>query len=293
MPNFYALTPDMLAKYHTKYLDLAYADASPDQVLDLYLPDQEPEAKGYPVILFIHGGAFTNGFQRESQILPALRALDRGFAVAGLCYRKSREARFPAMVYDAKAAVRYLRANAERFSLNASFIAAWGASSGAWLASMLGVTAGNPAFEQLSMGNGDFDSSVQAVVDWCGPCGNFLRMDADFRSSGKGKADHGEEDSPEPRFLGRKLADIPELVDLACPMKYCGKDTPPFLIVHGAEDEVVPVEQSQRFHQALCDAGNMRATLRIEEDGKHHGAAWYDEDRMSDEAIDFIAKALG
>ena len=292
MGKFGPLSEAFLETLPHKYLDLAYARQSEEQILDLYLPETEPPAEGYPVIVFIHGGAFANGHQRESQILPALRALDRGFAVAGLRYRKSREARFPAMVYDGKAALRFLRANAERYRLDGGRIAVWGASSGAWLASMLGVTAGNKAFEDLSMGCPDQDSSVQAVIDWCGPCGNFLLMDEDFWQSGKGAADHSEAQSPESRFMGCAIPEIPELVSLACPMRYCTPDTPPILLFHGADDEVVPVEQSARFYQALQASGNTKAKLHIVEGGKHHGDDWYNEDWVSDEAIAFIASAL-
>ncbi len=292
MGKFCPLSAEFLETIPNKYLDLVYAEQSEEQILDLYLPAEKPRAGGYPVIVFIHGGAFANGYQRENQILPALRALDRGFAVAGLRYRKSREARFPAMVYDGKAALRFLRANAEKYRLDKTRIAVWGASSGAWLASMLGVTAGNPAFEDLSMGFEEQDSSVQAVVDWCGPCGNFLLMDEDFRQSGKGNANHSAEQSPESRFMGRAISEIPELVSLACPMRYCSPETPPILLLHGAEDEVVPVEQSARFYQALKASGNTKAELHIVEGGKHHGDAWYNEEWVSDEAIAFIASAL-
>lgn len=169
----------------------------------------------YPVIVFCHGGAFRNGNKGDESLEPVLRGLDRGYAVVSVGYRKSGESRFPAMLYDAKAALRFLRANAGSYQLDKDKIAAWGPSSGGWLVSMLGTTMGNPAFEDRSMGNTEFSSSVQTVIDWCGPCGNFLAMDEALQKSGLGAGDHGEADSPESMFLGVQISKVPELVRLA------------------------------------------------------------------------------
>ena len=148
------------------------------------------------------------------------------------------------MVYDAKAAIHFLRANAEKYRLDAERFSGWGPSSGGWLMSMAGVTKENPAFEDLSMGNGQVSSALQAVVDWCGPCGDFLNMDTAFLASHAGAADHNAADSPESRFLGARTTHISELSRMACPCTYASADTPPFMIVHGGVDQVMPVSQS-------------------------------------------------
>ena len=270
------------------YFDLAYADGSPAQRLDLYLPNEQQTPR--PLIVFAHGGAFTFGDKRDEQLQPILRGLERGFAVASIEYRKSGEARFPAMVYDAKAAVRFLRANAEKYCLDAERFFGWGPSSGGWLMSMVGVTKGDPAFEDLSMGNGQTSSALQAVVDWCGPCGDFLNMDPAFTISHAGVADHNAADSPESRFLGAQITHIPELCRRACPCTYAAADTPPFLIVHGGIDQVVPVEQSNRFYQALHQAAPaVPHKLYVAPNKLHHGDPWYNEPWVADMGFDFLS----
>lgn len=127
MPRrFYPLPQAVLDSIARKQLGVAYCTDSPMQILDLYYPDQPSEGP-YPLIIHTHGGAFANGDQRENNLEPMLRGLKRGFAVASIQYRRSREALFPAQVYDAKAAVRFLRASAEEYGLEPDRFAAWGA----------------------------------------------------------------------------------------------------------------------------------------------------------------------
>jgi acetyl esterase/lipase len=121
-----------------RHLDLEYAGAGNRALLlDLHLPDGAP--RPYPLVLYIHGGAWREGTKAHPR---ALRFLSEGYAVASVEYRLSQEAIFPAQIHDCKAAVRWLRANAGDFGLDAGRIAAWGESAGAHLASLLGTSAG-------------------------------------------------------------------------------------------------------------------------------------------------------
>jgi len=95
-----------------KWLDVAYATKSQAQKLDIYIPD---EGEGpFPVILSIHGGAFKSGDKGDGQVIPMLEGIKRGYAVVSINYRLSGEAIFPAQIYDVKAAVRWIRANAKQ-----------------------------------------------------------------------------------------------------------------------------------------------------------------------------------
>lgn len=291
-PNFKIppVSSEILNSIKTKFFNIAYCDESPSQKLDIYYPTVVSDDP-YPVIIHFHGGAFMIGTKGDDALEPMLRGLDRGYAVVSVDYRLSGEARFPAMVYDAKTAIRFLRANAQKLHLNPDAFAAWGASSGAWLVSMLAVTDNEKAFEDKSMGYEKFSSRVNAVVDWCGPCGNFLEMDKAFKVSKCGVADHDDSNSPESLFLGHKITQVSELCRLSAPISYASANSAPILIVHGSIDEIVPVEQSVNFYKALQSVG-ADSRLYVAEGKLHHGHPWYHEKWLSDMCLDFLDKYL-
>lgn len=286
--NDHKLSKEAEEHIKRKILDIPYCRQSPSQILDIWYPNEESD-KPYPVIVHFHGGGFKFGGHREDSAEPMLRGTDRGYAVVSVEYRKSGEAHFPAMLYDAKAAIRFLKANAQKYQLDAGRIALWGPSAGGWLAAMAALTAGNPAFEDPEMGNAEYDSSVQAVVDWCGPCGGFLGMDEAFRASGIGIPEHDAADSPESEFMGAKITEIPELVRMADPCVYVHKEMPAFMVVHGTKDAVVPFEQSVKFVDAVRKAaGEDRVKFYIAENAPHHGRVWWHENWVADMCFDYL-----
>lgn len=290
--NDHEMSKEVEEHIEKKIWDIPYCDQSPSQILDIWYPNVE-STKPYPVVVHFHGGGFAFGGHREDSVEPMLRAADAGYAVVSVEYRKSGEARFPAMLYDAKAAVRFLKSNAAKYHLDAKRIALWGPSAGGWIAAMTALTPGNPAFEDVEMGNGEFDSSVAAVVDWCGPCGCFLDMDPAFAESGRGICDHTGADSSESRFMGAALSEIPELVRLANPCVYVNKDMPPFLIMHGDMDAIVPVEQSVCFADAIEHiAGKEKVELYIAKGAPHHGRVWWHEPWVADMVIAYLDRIL-
>jgi len=214
-----------------------------DLLLDLYLPEQA-EGK-LPVVLWVHGGAWRSGSKERC---PAVRLVPRGYAAASISYRLSQEAIFPAQIHDVKAAVRWLRANAARYNLDAQRIAAWGSSAGGHLVALLG-TSGRVRDLEGDLGNPEFSSRVQAVIDFFGPS-DFLQM-----SKFPGKMDHDAPDSPESRLIGGPIQQHPEKVRRADPITYVSRADPPFLIMHGDRDETVPLNQSELLHAALKKAG--------------------------------------
>jgi acetyl esterase/lipase len=230
------------------------------QSLDLYVP--EKAAGPLPLIIWIHGGGWSAGSKERC---PALPYLTRGYAVASINYRLSGTAKFPAQIEDCKAAVRWLRANAKKYNLDADRFGAWGSSAGGHLVALLG-TSGEAKDLEGDGPNREFSSRVQAVCDFFGPT-DLTRMDA--QSGPNSRIKHDSPNSPEARLIGGPVQDNKEKAARADPIKYIGKSAPPFLIVHGDADPLVPLGQSEILHEALKKAG-VESTLHVVK-GAGHG----------------------
>lgn len=270
----YAQPPGGMPKVKTagiknKWLDIAYAGISTAQKLDIYLPDDS--TKAYPVIISVHGGAFMFGDKADGQVNPMLEGLKRGYAVVSINYRLSGEALFPKNINDVKAAIRWVKANAKQYKLYPDKIALWGGSAGGNLSALAGTSGNVKELEDLSLGNANQTSLVQAVVDWFGPT-DFLKMDEQLTATGNGKPDHSEANSPESKVLGQKITEIPDKVKLANPETYISKDDPPFLVMHGSKDHLVPTQQSTNFAATLKKIlGKKKVTLYVLQGAKHGG----------------------
>ena len=275
-----------------KILDIPYANQSPAQKLDLYFPDDIPGP--FPVIVSIHGGAFMGCDKSDIQVMPMLEGLKRGYAVIAVNYRLSWEAKFPALVQDVKAAVRWIRANASHHGLDPQRIAAWGGSAGGYLASMLGTSAGVSELEDLSMGNPDQPCNVQAVVAWFGPT-DFLKMDEQLAASGLTPSEdqlHNGVNSPESILLGQKITEIPERVSAANPESYIQPGAPPFFLQHGTKDPVVPVQQSINFAARLSKIlGENQVRLDLIQDAEHADPRFEIPENVN-KVLDFLDKYL-
>ncbi len=267
--------------------DIAYAEGSPFQKLDLYLPDGTPPPSGWPLVVFIHGGAWMMCDKSDIQVLPALSALTRGYAVASINYRLSSEALFPAQIHDVKSAIRFLRANAAALSLNTTRIAVWGGSAGAHLALFAGVSAGIAELDAPAPRFPDQSDAVQAVVSWFAPT-DFALMDTYLTQSGAGIPDHSRPDSPESLLIGGPVADLPEAVIRANPETWLRPDCPPTLLQHGTADPLVPYQCSVHFAEAATRiAGPDRAVLTLLPGAEHGGPAFETPENLS-LVLDFL-----
>jgi len=203
-----------------KWFDVPYADRSEAQKLDIYIPNTGEGP--FAVFVTIHAGGWLSGDKGDALNLHFLEALNRDYALVCINYRLSHEAQFPCQIYDCKAAIRFIRANAREYHLDGNYIGVWGASAGGYLAALLGTSAKVKELEDLSIKNSNTrtTSQVQAVATWHAPIGNFLKMDKDHAKSGIGAPNHANPDSPESRLLGRALTDVPAFVKFASPMTY-------------------------------------------------------------------------
>jgi acetyl esterase/lipase len=183
-----------------------------------------------------------------------------GVAVASVDHRLSGEATWPAQLHDAKAAVRWLRARAGELGIDAGRVAAWGESSGGHLAALLGLTEGDAELEG-AVGVTGPSSAVSAVVAWYAP------SDVAAVATDLGTDPH-DPATREALLLGAAAVDVPERAAQASPISHVSPAAPPFLLLHGAVDRVIPVVQSERLYEALLEAG-VAVELDVYEDADH------------------------
>ena len=221
--------------------------------LDLVLP---PAGAGpAPVVVFLHGGGWRLGSRHTAgpayagaDPTPFERVALAGVAVASVDYRLSGEATWPAQLHDAKAAVRWLRARSDELGIDPARIAAWGESAGGHLAALLGLTGDHPSLEG-EVGVTGPSSRVAAVVAWYAP------SDVAAVATDTG-ADPADPTTREALLLGAAPADVPERAAQASPLHHVAGGAPPFLLLHGGADVLVPAVQSRRLHEALLAAGD-------------------------------------
>lgn len=274
-----------------RHLDIRYAGASRFQALDLYLPDGAAPSGGWPMVVFIHGGAWMMCDKRDIQLVGPLSLLAHGYAVASINYRLSSEAVFPAQIHDVKAAIRCLKAKSSELGLDASRLAVWGASAGAHLAALAGTSAGVSMLEDRAEGWADQDSSVRAVVSFFGPT-DFLMMDTYLTETGAGTPDHSAAGSPESQLLGAPITEIPAVVRAADPQTWLTPSVPPFFFAHAPRDPIVPVQHSVIFASRItATAGRGRAHLRFVE-GAGHAGPEFNEPGLLAEVARFLDASL-
>jgi acetyl esterase/lipase len=243
--------------------------------LDLAMPK---DGEGpFPAIVCIHGGGWIKGDRKQLQ--KSIEALaGRGYVAISPDYRLAPRDRFPAQIEDCKAAVRWLRANAGTYHIDTRRIGAVGFSAGAHLACLLGVTGKDDGLEGKG-GNAEQSSAVQAVVSFFGP--------TDLTQPGWDKDVQTKNLVP---LLGGTAADKPDAYRKASPMTYAGKNAPPFLFLHGTEDRVVPIKQSQDLAGKLRKAGVSARVVAVE--GEGHG--WRGEKLLTtiSQMMDFFDETL-
>ena len=278
-----------LASAAPTYKDLAYAAVSPAEKLDLYVPTSG--SRPFPLVVMVHGGGFMMGDKSDGTGLAgADQLLAAGYAVASINYRLSAEAKYPAQINDAKAAVRFLRANAAKYNLNPDKFGAWGASAGGNLVSLLGTTCGVTVLEGNELGNADTSSCVQAVVDWFGPI-DFLKMDAQFAGTSC-PANHNDASSPESRLVGAPIQTVPDLVKTTNPTNYINTKTTPFFIENGSADCNIPPVQSKDFADALSKVIGVDKVTYTLLDGAGHGGSQFNTTANIQLVIGFLDKYL-
>jgi len=253
-----------------KWLDVPYGQDSPSQVLDVYLP---PEGSGpFPVYIFLHGGAFIAGDKRDVQFLLAADGIHRGYGVVSVEYRRGFERKAPCALFDVKAAVRFLRANAEKYCLDPRRFALGGDSAGAYYAVFAAATAALPAFAGPEPTLPGVSEEVQAVVAQCG-CYDLLALTP---------PPEAEESAPKEfvpgtvpanlttLFVGVNLRRMADAAFLLNPLSYVTSAFPPTLVQVGRKDAIVPCTESERLAAVIAErCGEKAVELQIFDEWNH------------------------
>lgn len=267
--------------------DLPYAGATdPRQTLDLYLPAARTAASRLPVVVFFHGGGWGGGHKASGRafLLPWVEG--GAYAGVSVAYRLSGDARWPAQIHDAKAALRWLRAHAARLGLDGTRIAVAGTSAGGTLATLLGTSGGVPDLEGNVGPHPGEDSRVTCVINRFGRL-NFLAEPAAARAA-PGQA-AGLEERLRVLF-GGPLAERTALARHASPVTHLSAGDPPVLTFHGTEDGVVPLAQAEEFDAAARRAGVPHLLVKVL--GAGHGFDHPEERRRTGQFLDLHLRGV-
>ncbi|HKB02602.1 MAG TPA: alpha/beta hydrolase [Gemmataceae bacterium] len=256
-------------------LDIVYSKPGERELkLDLARP---ADGNGpFPCVVCLHGGGWRLGNKRDLRGWTEFLA-HRGYVAASIGYRLAPDATFPAQIEDAKTAVRFLRAHADRYGIDKDRFAVLGYSAGGHLACLLGLADEKCGFEGKECP--DESSRVQAVVDYFGP--------TDLSGFAKDASSQRGVFGP---FIGAKYADKPEAHDRASPIRYASRAAPPFLIFHGTKDGIVPIEQSRHLADRLRELGVSYRLVEVPDEG--HGWSGRASAITTDETIQFLDAKL-
>jgi acetyl esterase/lipase len=273
-----ACASDGKAAKSTRDVSFSKVDGAP-LLLDMYLP--EGGAKPLGLVVWVHGGAWRAG----SRAAPDLLGLTaRGWALASVDYRLSTVAKFPAQIFDIKAALRYLRAHGAEYGIAGVPFVIAGSSAGGHLAALVGVSNRERELEGVAEDDASAQASsdVQAIVSLYGA--------SDLTSILAQSSPHGLSVRVPALelLLGGQPDQLPELARLASPVFHVDASDPPLLLLHGDQDDQMPIEQSRQLEAAYQKLG-LPVQLEVLNGSGHGAAAFTDSARL--ELIDRFLRA--
>ena len=277
------------------HADLEYAPADPPgsngHKLDLYVPARASASGTIPVVIWTGGSAWMADTGKASARGIAARLMPAGYAVAGVSIRSSAQVVFPGQLHDIKAAIRWLRANAATYGLDASRIAIMGDSSGGWTASMAALTGDAPELEG-GVGVTGVRSDVRAAVAFYPPT-DFLAMDAWAVRACTPPRCHDDATSPESRLVGCAIQTCAGKAQAANPVRYVTAADPPLLILHGGSDPLVPHNQGEQLYMALNKACREATFISLPKAGHGPWNAFLTDDAVREAATIRTTSAAG
>lgn len=243
------------------------------QAYDVYLPRNAP--RPLPVVVFFHPGAWS---RRDKQAIRTMFLLEQGFALVSIGYRLAQHARFPAQICDANDGIRHMLDHADDYGIDPTRLVLAGTSAGAHLASLVALATDHAPFRPLPQLNPRAVVAIYGAYDLAALVQNQQEVEID----------HSSADSPLGMMFGQAPAIRPDLLRDVSPQSYVRAGVPPFLLLHGRDDTVLPWSQSADFARALVAAGT-EVTLKIVP-GQGHGAEAFRTPPVSDEITAFVRR---
>ncbi|MEL7500189.1 MAG: alpha/beta hydrolase fold domain-containing protein [Planctomycetota bacterium] len=265
--------------------DINYAeDNNPRHTLDVYrASDAKQGDKKLPVIVFIHGGGWQKGNKNSGANVLAPIVRTKKYVGVSIGYRLTDEAIWPAQIHDCKAAIRWIKANADQFGIDPEKIGVWGTSAGGHLVLMVGMTGDADEILEGAVGKHlDQSSRVNCVVNWFGPTDLLSMNDV------PGTIDHDAPNSPESKLIGKPIQEAKALTRKASPIHYASKDDPPILTMHGDQDRLVPIGQAIKLDEALDQLKLESTFIKI----KNAGHGRFQNDDVQKRVMQFFQRHL-
>ncbi|WP_297094690.1 alpha/beta hydrolase [uncultured Draconibacterium sp.] len=242
-----------------------------------------------PCVVYVIGGGFSFA-AKERNLYDRYEIAKAGYVVASVQYHVISTGIYSDAVKDVKAAIRFMRANADKYGVDPENIGIWGESAGGYLTAMVATTNGEKQFEEGE--NLDQSSDVKAAVDAYG-LSDLTKIGADYDEDAANA--HFTVISPDGQFIhgknsGLTSLDKPEVVAKANPITYVDKNDPPFLLFHGTNDMAVSPSQTLLLHNALREKGV--SSTRYVLDGAGHASAEFSDPQVINIIIDFLDEHL-
>ncbi|HSV41307.1 MAG TPA: alpha/beta hydrolase [Nocardioidaceae bacterium] len=220
--------------------DVRYSEHGKRGLLDIYIP-RHHAPQGAPILLAVHGGGWTIGEKHWQGVALLQQMAAAGWVVVAINYRLSPRDPWPAHIVDVKAAIAWLHKNAQQYGADSSYIAITGQSAGGHLASLAALTPNDPEFQP---GFEDTDTRVQACL------GMYGAYDVAGATGRKAALQMRDQFLARRVFMADPASDL-DLFERASPIVRVNAEAPPFFVIHGANDTLIPVDQARDFVAAL------------------------------------------
>jgi acetyl esterase/lipase len=226
-----------VTKYDNRLLDVQYGTKTKYEKMDIFYPDDKFN-KPYPVFIEVHGGAWYFGQKRSIEFEPFLYGLSQGYVCISLGYTLAPDGHYPLPVQEIKSAIRFIRYNSNKYSIDPNRVVLWGGSAGAQLAALAALSCDTKYLEEDLFGNDQYSAKPNVMILWYG-CYDYF-------------SDRKLEEWIYRNYMGvDDLTTVYDKLEKSNPITHITSNAIPVLLQHGLADSVVPYNQSVKFYEKM------------------------------------------